>query len=536
MSNTLLPRSLPNEVIKNILRFAHHDLARQSKVLPVSFALVAKSWFPIWASLRWKRVNIGQLFYAITVGGKYFKRRPTEAQWTRFETVYARWVEEFRIQTGGRFLNLQAVRRLFNLLIRRYPSTANSSTNITDKRIFPNLRTLDVVGLSIVYTRDLIGYLSRIVYMVSHAGVTGLSLLDYESVLNKAGVTLHYTYQGFATFTIYGTEHVVIPVRDFEIRGPQRFREWLQILGAAFSKTSAEYLLMPPTRELVQKLGKEGCKSNRVECGYAVSQPGPVCLPALLYPARLLRCINLRVELFVAMDLFEAVESQRMGALGLPHLKKIKLEIIGSPESTTNLRDARVLRRLFEAIAGIAPLTLENVIVWIRLSPPEGPSLDPTSAHEHALTYDVLQSLRGCPRLKSLDIRDIYPLVIDNEELLTLARSWEGLVHLHLGFSSLVAATSWHERGLKWPGSTQSQRVKAIDLGAMGELSRVCKQLKRIMIMMETPEGPAKKIKMRAGWEKEMNQLLSPVLSTGFVGILGYPKGVTEKVAIGWMF
>ncbi|KAJ8096093.1 hypothetical protein PM082_022666 [Marasmius tenuissimus] len=411
MSNALLPKSLPNEVIKNILHFIHHDqdLARQSKALPLSLALVAKNWFMIWASLQWKKVNISQLFHAMTVGGKYLKSRPTEAQWIRFEAVYARWVERFRVEAVGKFLNLQAVRKLFNLLIRRYPSTAHS-TDITGTRIFPNLRSIDVAGLSVVQTRDMVGYLARIVYMTSHAGVTSFSLSDHDSVLNKAGITLNYTYQGFATFPLVEGEHVVIPVRDFKVRGPQRFREWLEILGAAYSRTSAEYILMPPTRELFRKVRKEGCKSNRFQLTCAVSQPGPTCLPALVHPYHRVRYINLRVEVAVAMELFNVIRSKVKGTSGLPYLKKVKLELVGSPECSATFCEARVLHRLFEAITGIAPLTLEEVIVWIPPSTSKGPFLDPTNvlAQENAITYDALQSLRRCPRLKSLDIRDIY--------------------------------------------------------------------------------------------------------------------------------
>ncbi|KAL0062933.1 hypothetical protein AAF712_010154 [Marasmius tenuissimus] len=535
MSNALLPKSLPNEIIKNILHFIYQDLARQSKVLPLSFALVAKNWFMIWVSLRWKNVNIGQLFYAITVGGKYLESRPTEAQWIRFEAVYARWVERFRVEAVGKFLNLQAVRRLFNLLIRRYPSTANI-TNITGKRIFPNLRSIDVVGLSVVATRDMVGYLARIVYMASHAGVTSFSLSDHDSVLEKAGITLHYTYQGFAAFPLIEGDHVVIPVRDFEVRGPQRFREWLEILGAAFLRTSAEYIFLPPTRELFRKVRKEGCKSNRFQLTCAVSQPGPTCLPALVHPYHRLRYINLRVEVAVAMELFNVVRSKVTGTSGSPYLKKVKLELVGSPECSANFRAARVLHRLFKAIAGIAPLTLEDVIVWIPPSNPEGPFLDPTNvlAQENAINYDVLQPLRGCPRLKSLDIRDIYPLVINNEELVTLARSWPGLIHLHLGLSSPLAVTSWHERGLKWLGPTQIQPVKGIDLGALEALGRACKWLRRTIIMMKE-DGPAKKIKGSLELEKRMNMLFVPVLGTGFSWVLGYPKDVMQETAIGWM-
>ncbi|KAJ8096092.1 hypothetical protein PM082_022665 [Marasmius tenuissimus] len=432
MSHALLPRSLPNEVVKNILCFLHQDLARQLKVLPLGFALVAKSWFPIWASLRWKVTDIGQLFNAITVGGKFFKRRrPTEAQWIRFETIYARWVEEIRIEPGWRFLSPLGLQRLFNLLIRQ---------------------------------------------------------------LGKK-------------------EHVVVPLREFEVRGPERFREWLDILGAAFSRTSAGYLLMPTTGGVLQKLRRDGCKSSWVQTAYAIDQRATSS------------SIDLKVEAHVVLELFKVVRSKFKGTLGLPYLKKITLEL--TPDHTTNFRADRTLCCLFEAIAGIAPLTLEEVRVCVHPSPPEVPFMTPENllAQDHAIGYEMLDPLRACPRLQTLDIRDIYPVMIDNEELVTLTRSWPGLVNLYLGFSTRRAVLDWGTQGLEWLG-------QAINLGALEGVCEVCKRLKRVAIMMGEQDDPEK---VSGRLKERMNLLRVPVDGTGFSCFVGYPKEVAEGVALTWM-
>ncbi|KAL0059929.1 hypothetical protein AAF712_013276 [Marasmius tenuissimus] len=534
MSNALLPRSLPNEVVKKILRFLHRDLARQSKVLPLGFALVAKSWFPIWASLRWKVTDIGQLFNAITVGGKFFKRRrPTEAQWIRFETIYARWVEEIRIEPGWRFLNPLGLRRLFNLLIRRYPASADrTKSNTIGKRILPNLRSININYLTAVETSDMVGYLARIVYMVSHAGVGSFNVRDNERVLRKAGIAICCVYQGHTTFQLGKKEHVVVSLREFEVRGPERFREWLEILGAAFSRTSAGYLLMPTTGGVLQKLRRDGCKSSWVQTTYAIdrrvtSSSWPPCLPALIHPYHLLRSIDLKVEAHVVLELFKVVRSKFKGALGLPHLKKIRLEL--TPDRTTNLRADQTLRCLFEAIAGIAPLTLEEVRVCVHPSPPEVPFMTPENlvAHDRAIGYEMLDPLRACPRLQTLDIRDIYPVMIDNEELVTLTRSWPGLVNLYLGFSTRRAVLDWGTQGLEWSG-------QAIDLGALEGVCEVCKRLKRVAIMMgeQAQDQPEK---VSGGLKERMNLLRVPVDGTGFSCFVGYPKEVAEGVALTWV-
>ncbi|KAL0062934.1 hypothetical protein AAF712_010155 [Marasmius tenuissimus] len=532
MSHALLPRSLPNEVVKNILRFLHQDLARQSKVLPLGFALVAKSWFPIWASLRWKVTDIGQLFNAITVGGKFFKRRrPTEAQWIRFETIYARWVEEIRIEPGWRFLNSRGLRRLFNLLIRRYPSSADR-TNTIGKRILPNLRSININYLTAVEMSDMGGYLARIVYMVSHAGVGRFNIRDNESVLRKMGIAICCVYQGYTSFQLGKKEHVVVSLRDFEVRGPERFREWLQILGAAFLRTSAEFLLLPTTGGVLQKLRRDGCKSPRVQTTYAIdrratSSSWPPCLPALMHPYHLLRSIDLKVEAHAVLELFKVVRSKFKGALGLPYLKKIRLEL--TPDRTTNLRADQTLRCLFEAIAGIAPLTLEEVRVCVHPSPPEVPFMTPENlvAHDRAIEYEMLDPLRGCPRLQTLDIRDIYPMMISNEELVTLARSWPGLVNLYLGFSTRRAVLDWGAQGLEWSG-------QAIDLGALEGVCEVCKRLKRVAIMMGEQNQPEMK-KVFGGLKERMSMLRVPVDGTGFSCFVGYPKEVAEEVALTWI-
>ncbi|KAG7100294.1 hypothetical protein E1B28_002067 [Marasmius oreades] len=474
-------KKFPPEVVKRILQNLHHDLNE----LPFHYALVGKDWFRIWLSYGWKKVrDIYRILIALTQGE--IRTSPTEANWLRFESVYAPHVQHIVLRPCvNRPPAMRGIARLYMLFLERYP-TALSIPDAENGplRIFRNLRFISLLSFCCVELPETVGHFIAIAYMISHPGVIGFEVVEHHQKLRKHGIQLGYTYQGVSVHGTPGSYQIQVHLKRFGVYGPKKFKRWLDVLGGAWAKTSSRNIMLPKDKEGLDSLAAKGYNNHSTVFFTHTVRRTPEeikGLPLLLGSWTSLREVDLKFSWVVALQFLNNLLRGHSQTLTKVRFElQYKLSKGCGIEDDSGLLEALRVRSLFEKISVCAPSLLSLEII---VHPVDSTMLEYENVvrSTRSITFDVLRPLRGCSKLKVLKIRDIYPPMMNTRDVDRLVKGWSEMNTFALAPSKDVLG-QWHARKGGWKDTSLAMTM--VDVGVVRVFSKRCPRLSSFEVLL----------------------------------------------------